>query len=258
LGATTVGAQRLAAATSVRAGAPLLKVMRVVTFCTAGPWRRNVTRAVILRTPGVTVTVRARRPLTEKRTWRIDEPFTVTRAWRAAHASWTDSRIVGAELTRSPATATIETVVLREALHGDVDRALELGGVVADDAREHPAPRSLADEIGIVVGQERDHRARGVADEGGDELERAFRAGTEADEDDLGMLMRDRVADGGGVQLAHDGVVSQPGDDVGEQVDVGMPLVRDQHPAALDLTGRHDGSADPTPQRNGKWRRSPL
>src|SRR3954469_16139671 len=71
LGSTAADEQRRAAATSVRGRVPLRKVIRVVTFCTTGPRGRRSTRAVTERRPGATATVRAGRPLTEKRTVRI-------------------------------------------------------------------------------------------------------------------------------------------------------------------------------------------
>src|SRR5919197_306516 len=106
-GSTAAREQRRAGATSVREGAPLRNVIRVVTFCTAGPWRRSATSALTFLAPLGTFTVFGRRPLTEKRTRRIELPVTVMRACTAAQPRWAYMRTVG-ELTRSPCTWMIE------------------------------------------------------------------------------------------------------------------------------------------------------
>jgi hypothetical protein len=107
VGTTAADEQRRATATSVRGRVPLRNVIRVVTVCATGPRGRNATSVVTERRPGATVTVRAGRPLTEKRTWRISDAATVTRAWVTAQVCCTDSRGAGRETTRSPATAIV-------------------------------------------------------------------------------------------------------------------------------------------------------
>lgn len=123
---------------------------------------------------------------------------------------------------RAAAERLLETVVLGEGLQGGVDGALELGRVVMDDAREHPAAGGLANEPGVVVGQQGDDGARDLADGRGDELERPLRARAEADENYVWALPRDRAGDVAGRQRAHDGVVSQPRHDFREKIEAGV------------------------------------
>ena len=80
-------------------------------------------------------------------------------------------------------------MVLGEALQRDVDRALELLGAPFDDVGEDAAAGGLADVGGSPRRQQRDHRARRLAHDLADQLERVLGRHAEPDERDVGMLL---------------------------------------------------------------------
>ena len=87
-----------------------------------------------------------------------------------------------------PAERALQRLVLGEALERDVDRALQLFRRAVDDVGEDAALRGLVD-VGRVVGvQDRDHRARRLAHDLGDERQRVLGALAESDQGDVGVL----------------------------------------------------------------------
>jgi hypothetical protein len=69
---------------------------------------------------------------------------------------------------------SLQAVVLGEALQRNVDRARELSGIVVEDVGEDPALGRFV-HVGRVLGrEERDHGARGFADDLVDQGERVL------------------------------------------------------------------------------------
>ena len=123
----------------------------------------------------------------------------------------------------------LQVVVLRETAERDVERALQLLGRAVDDVGEDAALGGLVDERGVMALEHRDHRAVGLADDPLDQLQRVRRARAEADECDVGVLVRGQRADLGDVRRSGDHDVAQARDELGDQRDPVLSLVRDQH-----------------------------
>jgi hypothetical protein len=84
------------------------------------------------------------------------------------------------------------------------------------------------DVAGVLGRQQRNHRAGGLADDLGDQVERVIRVQTEPDQRDVGPISGGHRADLLDVDLACDHLVPEPGHDLGEQVEPLALLVRDQ------------------------------
>ncbi len=162
----------------------------------------------------------------------------------ARHAIGAD-RVTGHQdalrlLDHGPATErSLQVVVLPEALQGDVESALQLLGRGVHDVGEDAPPRRLAHVGRVLHGQQGDHRAGGLADDLGDQLERVIRGQAEADESHVGMLACGDRGDLAHVDLTRDHLVAEPGHNLGEQLEPVAPLVRDQDAKMLALVLEH-------------------
>ena len=129
---------------------------------------------------------------------------------------------------RPAAERALQALVLREALQGDVDRALQILGVALDDVGEDAAPGRLVD-VGRILGLEhRDHRAGGLVDDLPDQVERVLRIEAEPHQGDVGTFSRRHRADLGDRDLACDHLMPEPGYDRSEQREAFELLVRDE------------------------------
>jgi hypothetical protein len=145
---------------------------------------------------------------------------------RSASSEW--RAIFGLLDQRTAAEGALEALVLREALQRDVDRALQLGGISVNDVGEDAAPGCFVHVCRVLREEQRDHRAGGLADDLGDQLEGVLRAQPETDERDVRLFPRGHRTDLFHVDLASDHVVPKPRHDLRKQLEPLALLVRDQ------------------------------
>jgi signal transduction histidine kinase len=141
-----------------------------------------------------------------------------------------------------PAKGTLEALVLREPLEGDVDRALQLVGIAVDDVGEDAALRSFVHVRRIPRGQQGDHGARGFTDDLRDQLQGMLRAQTEADERYVGTFPLCRGSDFLDVDLAGDDLVAAPDYDLSKEL---QPVA----PPGISVTLNERGDALPESER---------
>src|SRR4051794_23838530 len=96
---------------------------------------------------------------------------------------------------RAPAEGALQALVFAEPLQGDVDRALQLLRSAVDDVREYTPLRRLVNVCRIIRMEQRDHGARSLTDDLGNQTERMLRRDAEPDDCDVGLLSRGRCAD---------------------------------------------------------------
>src|SRR4029077_6618710 len=128
----------------------------------------------------------------------------------------------------------LQVVVLREALQGDIDRALKLVGGGVYEVGKDAAFGSLADVGRIPRLEQGEHGTAGLADDLLDQLERMFGGQTEADESDIWLLACGDLADCGDVDLSGDGFVPKSGDEQRQKLEPVAALVRDQNSQMLN------------------------
>ena len=129
---------------------------------------------------------------------------------------------------RATPERALQAVVLGEALQGDVDRALQLLRGVLDDVRKHAPLGGFVDVAGVLGRQQRDHRAGGLADDLGDQVEGMVGVQAQPDQCDVGPLSGGHRADFLDVDLAGYHLVPQSGYDLSEELEPLALLVRDQ------------------------------
>src|SRR6185437_10702500 len=129
---------------------------------------------------------------------------------------------------RAAPEGALEALVLREALQRDVDRALELLGIAVNDVGEDATLGCLMYVCRVLRGEQRDHRAGGLAHDLRDQLEGVLRAQPETDERDVRLFPRGHRTDLFNVDLASDHVVPELRDDLRQQLEPLALLVRDQ------------------------------
>ena len=94
----------------------------------------------------------------------------------------------------APPEGALERVVLGETLERDVHRALRLFEIAGmGDGGEDPEPGRLVDERAILHVEDGDDRARSLAHDRADELERFIRVVADDDEGDIGRFGGGRV-----------------------------------------------------------------
>src|SRR5690348_14176301 len=123
----------------------------------------------------------------------------------------------------------LKAVIFREALQRDVDCALQFLGRSVDDVREDPSPGRLVDVRRITCGEQRDHRAKGFANDLRDQVQRVLGAQAEPDECDVRPLSGRHGADLLDIDLARDHVVPKLRDHVREKLEPVATLVCDQN-----------------------------
>src|SRR5579859_39594 len=146
----------------------------------------------------------------------------------SAAIEWRAIRIPSPARSSPAARTPLQALVLAEALQGDVDRALQLLRGAVDDVGEHASLRRLVHVAGIAGVQDRNHRAGGLADDLGDQLESVVGARPEPDQCDVGMLPGRDLPDLLDVDLTGDHVMPQPDHHLRQQLQPIAPLARDQ------------------------------
>ena len=135
-----------------------------------------------------------------------------------------------------------EVVVFREPAQHDVDRALPVRRLAVGDVREDAPLRGLLDERRVGRVEQGDHRARCLVDDLLDQTERVLRALAEPDERDVRTLLRGHGADELDVDLTRDHLVPERGDDLRNELQAILALVRDQYPQMFGLAVAHSPS----------------
>jgi hypothetical protein len=153
---------------------------------------------------------------------------------------------------RPPPERALQAVVLGETLQRDVDRALQLLGAAVDNVGEDAALGGLVHVRRVLRREQRDHRTRRLADDLRDQLERVLGVQAETNKRDVRPLPGGHRADLLDVDLSRDHLVTEPGNDLGEQLKPLPLLIRDQDTQMADLvlSHRHPNLAQ-TPRNPG-------
>ena len=134
---------------------------------------------------------------------------------------------------RPPAERSLKFVIFGEATQDDVDRALPVLNVVIGYVGEHAPFGGLPDESWIRAVQERDHRARGFADDLVDQLQRVLGAITQPHERDVGPFPAGHGTDVLDVDLPGYYFVAERDDSLSYQREAVLALVCDQNTQML-------------------------
>ena len=141
------------------------------------------------------------------------------------------------------AEGALEGVVLREALERDVHRALHLLEVARMcDVGEDAEPGGPVDERAVLHVEDRDDRARGLVDDGPDQLERLLRVLTDDDEGDVRQLHGRGVTHGLEWRARTHDLVPERGHRPGDLVLARAEAVCDEYPQIAPHLGRHPGA----------------
>jgi hypothetical protein len=142
-------------------------------------------------------------------------------------------------ITTRRAERSLQVVVVGETQQRDVDRALQLVRRRVDEAGENTAPGRRAHKGAVLGREQRNHRTTGQLRDLLDQHERALRVESQLDQGQIGLFPRIQGGDCPDVDLADDHLVSEPGDNLGDQLSPLMLLVGDQHPQLLELVLHH-------------------
>lgn len=136
---------------------------------------------------------------------------------------------------RAAAECALQALELRKPAEGDVEGALQVGGVVSveDDIGEHASPGRFVYVARVLCIEKRDHRASGLPNDRGDLLQCMLAIEPESHEGDLCACASAERRDIFDVDPASDDLMAEPIDDGSDALESFVSLVGYQHLQAM-------------------------